>query len=56
MNTYTIYYSHDGEVYHNVWEGETLEDAILSAKYQLEDCGTGNKVLEEKTINENLYN
>lgn len=46
MKPYTIFYDYNGETYHNVWEAETLEDAIMDAKYQLEDCKTGYTVLD----------
>lgn len=49
MKTYTIFYEHKGRTYSDVWNSDNLDDAILDAKYQLEDCGHDNKVLEEKT-------
>ena len=57
MKSYTIFYDCDGKTYHNVWEAESLEDAILNAKYQLEDCNAGCTVLEDMTreLKENWY-
>ncbi len=46
MKPYTIFYDYQGKIYTNVWEAETLEDAIMDAKYQLEDCKTGYIVLD----------
>ena len=54
---YTIFYDYQGKTYFNVWDAETMEDAIMDAKYQLEDCKTGYTVLEDMTreLKENQY-
>ena len=37
--------------YRNIWEADSLEDAILDAKYHIEDCmHPQGKVLVEETI------
>lgn len=41
MKPYTIFYEYQSKTYFNVWDAETLEYAILDAKYQLEDCKIG---------------
>ena len=55
--SYTVFYDYQGKTYSNVWDAESLEDAILDAKHQLEDCKTGYTVLEDMTRNlkENQY-
>ena len=57
MKPYTIFYNYNGKTYSNVWEAENLEDAIMDAKYQLEDCKRGYTVLEGMTreLKENWY-
>lgn len=57
MKPYTIFYDYNRKTYINVWEAETLEDAILNAKYQLEDCKTGYTVLDYmcRSLKENQY-
>lgn len=57
MKPYTIFYDYNRKTYHNVQEAETLEDSILDAKYQLEDCKQGYTVLEDITMKlmENQY-
>ena len=57
MKPYTIFYDYNGKTYHDMWDAETLEDAIMDAKYQLEDCKTGYTVLEDMTrdLKENKY-
>ena len=51
MKPYTIFYDYEGTTYHDIWDAETLEDAIMDAKYQLEDCKRGYTVLEDKCRN-----
>ena len=51
MHIYEIYYLVNNKEYHTPYEAETFEDALLDAKYQLEDC-KGYTVLEEKTREE----
>ena len=57
MKPYTIFYDYNGKTYHDIWDAENLEDAIMDAKYQLEDCKRGYTVLEDMTreLKENWY-
>ena len=57
MKPYTIFYDYNGKTYHDIWDAENLEDAIIDAKYQLEDCKRGYTVLEDMTreLKENWY-
>jgi hypothetical protein len=54
MNPYTIYYTDNKEVFQNVWDGETLQDAIDIAIDELQYTNQiSNKnltVLTEKTM------
>lgn len=48
---FDIIYIVNGQEYKNIWEADSLEDAILDAKYHIEDCGhPQGKVLVDKTI------
>ena len=48
---FDIIYIINGHEYKNIWEADSLEDAILDAKYHIEDCGhPQGKVLVDKTI------
>ncbi len=48
---FDIIYILNGHEYRNIWEADSLEDAILDAKYHIEDCmRPQGKVLVEKTM------
>lgn len=46
---FDILYIINGHEYNNIWEADSLKDAILDAKYHIEDCmrPQGNVLVEE---------
>ena len=48
---FDIVYIINGHKYRNVWEADSLEEAVLDAKYHIEDCmHPQGSVLVEETI------
>ena len=51
MNTYTIYYTDNKEIYKNEWEADNIQDAINSAIDDLQlDMHNNYTVLTQKSI------